>query len=238
MSAVVATSPAYAQSSAVLTDVVSPQHLHVIPLGIADYAKPAASYSPEILNRLSLGRRPMFLSLGVLRYYKGLHVLMEALPGINADFVIAGSGPEMERLRELARQHNATNVIFAGQVSDEEKNSLLAACRALVLPSQLRSEAFGMVLVEASMFGKPMICCEIGSGTSYVNEHGVTGLVVPPESPRELSRAIRELLTDAPRAQNMGREARARYERLFSGPALGRAYSDLYRHVLNDEARG
>jgi rhamnosyl/mannosyltransferase len=93
-----------------------------------------------------------------------------------------------------------------------------------------------MVLVEAAMFGKPMISCEINSGTSYVNEHGRTGFVVPPEAPRELGVAIRELLTDEPRAKNMGREARARYERLFSGPALGEAYSRIYRQVVSGEA--
>ncbi|WP_345813091.1 glycosyltransferase [Paraburkholderia sp. PREW-6R] len=237
MSAVVATSPAYARTSEVLSGIVPPQRLHVVPLGIADYAGAAAGASTDILTRLSLDRRPLFLSLGVLRYYKGLHTLIEAVPGIDADFVIAGSGPEMERLRDLAVRHKADNVVFAGQVSDEEKNALLGACRALVLPSQLRSEAFGMVLVEASMFGKPLISCEINSGTSYVNEHGLTGFVVPPDAPRELAFAIRELLTDEPRAQNMGREARARYERLFSGPALGEAYSRIYEQVVSGEAR-
>lgn len=103
----------------------------------------------------------------------------------------------------------------------------------MVLPSHLRSEAFGMVLVEAEMFGKPMICCEIGSGTSYVNEHGVTGLVVPPEQPDALAKAMQALLADDALAGRMGQAARARYEAMFSGPALGDAYRSLYRSVAS-----
>lgn len=238
MSAVVATSPAYAQSSPILTSVVSPDRVRVIPLGIGDYASSeAASHcGPDLLARLSLGRRPYLLSLGVLRYYKGLHTLVEAAPSISADIVIAGSGPEATRLKALAAEVGASNVIFAGQVTDAEKIALLKGCRAMVLPSQLRSEAFGMVLVEASMFGKPLVCCEIGSGTSYVNEHGVTGFVVPPESPRELAGAVNALVDDERMAQSMGNAARARYEQLFSAPALGKAYRALYEEVTQKRA--
>ncbi len=238
MSAVVATSPAYVQSSPVLTTVVRPDRVRVIPLGIGDYANDAIANrcGPDLLARLSLGDRPYFLSLGVLRYYKGLHTLVEAAPLIDANLVIAGSGPESERLKKLAADVGASNVVFAGQVSDEEKLALLKGCRAMVLPSQLRSEAFGMVLVEASMFSKPMVCCEIGSGTSYVNENGVTGFVVPPESPRELAAAVNSLLDDEVSAANMGAAARKRYERLFSAPALGAAYSKLYEEVISSSA--
>ncbi len=206
----------------------------MIPLGIADYATDdiARQCGPDTLARLSLRNRPYFLSLGVLRYYKGLHTLIEAAPSIPADLVIAGSGPELNRLKALAAAVGASNVIFAGQVTNEEKVALLKGCRGLVLPSQLRSEAFGMVLVEASMFGKPMVCCEIGSGTSYVNEHGVTGYVVEPESPRALAVAVNALLDDEYASECMGKAARARYERLFSAPALGGAYRDLYEEVL------
>ena len=235
MSAVVATSPAYSRSSPVLTTLVDPERLHVIPLGIADYAKNgAASLEGDVLARLPLDGRPYFLSLGVLRYYKGLHTLIDAAPSISAQLVIAGSGPEMPALKRMAQERCAANVVFAGQVSDAEKIALLKGCRGLVLPSQLRSEAFGMVLVEASMFGKPLVCCEIGSGTSYVNQHGVTGFVVRPEAPDELAAAVNALLTDGPRAREMGDDARRRYERLFSDEALGKNYVSLYEQVLGD----
>jgi rhamnosyl/mannosyltransferase len=88
-----------------------------------------------------------------------------------------------------------------------------------------------MVLVEAAMFGKPAVCCEVGSGTSYVNENEVTGLVVPPRSPERLAWAINRILASEEMAIKMGLAARERYERLFSGPALGKAYTQLYQEA-------
>ena len=234
MSAVVATSPAYAQTSETLTACVSKERLKTIPLGIIDYrdAPHPADAQRDMANRLGIADgEPYFLALGVLRYYKGLHTLVEAARYVKAKIVIAGSGPERERLAALAQQTGASNVVFAGQVTHEEKVALLKGCRAMVLPSHLRSEAFGMVLVEAEMFGKPIVCCEVGSGTSYVNENGVTGFVVAPEQPQELARAMNALLGDDDLAARMGHAARARYEALFSGEALGNAYSALYNDV-------
>ncbi|WP_321901296.1 glycosyltransferase [Paraburkholderia tropica] len=234
MTAVVATSPAYARTSESLMSHVAPERLKTIPLGIIDYrdAPRPDDADRALAERLGLGDEPYFLALGVLRYYKGLHTLVEAARSIKAKLVIAGSGPERARLEAMAKQLGATNVIFAGQVTHDEKVALLRGCRAMVLPSQVRSEAFGMVLVEAAMFGKPMVCCEIGSGTSYVNEDGVTGFVVPPEQPAALADAINALLGDGELAARMGIAARNRYEALFSGEALGEAYSRLYREVL------
>jgi rhamnosyl/mannosyltransferase len=234
MDAVVATSPAYARTSSVLSSVVQADRLHVIPLGMADFASGELTTASDVklLDRLSLSQKPYFLSLGVLRYYKGLHTLVEAAPRIGANIVIAGSGPEMERLKKQATEVGASNVVFAGQVSNEEKAALLRGCRGLVLPSHLRSEAFGMVLVEAAMFGKPLVCCEVGSGTSYVNEHGVTGFVVPPESAKELADALTVLLSDEALANRMGMAARHRYEMLFSASALGKAYRDIYAEIV------
>lgn len=104
--------------------------------------------------------------------------------------MIAGSGPEGEHLRRLSAETHVDNIVFAGRVSDVEKIALLKRCRALILPSHLRSEAYGMVLVEAAMFGRPQVTCEIGTGTSYVNVHESTGFVVPPESPCALADAM------------------------------------------------
>jgi glycosyltransferase involved in cell wall biosynthesis len=166
-----------------------------------------------------------------LRYYKGVHFLIEAAKRLNARVVIVGSGPEGDGLRKLAADAGAKNVLFAGHVSDAEKVALLKRCRALVLPSHLRSEAYGMVLVEAAMFGRPQISCEIGTGTSFVNSHEETGFVVPPQDPAALAAAMNALLADDALADRLGAAARLRYERLFSGPALGQAYAALYREV-------
>lgn len=231
MRAIVANCPAYARSSPVLSDPAIRDKVRVIPLGIVEESYPADG-DHSVFPRLGFpAGEPYFLFIGVLRYYKGLHTLIEAAGRLKARVVIAGSGPEGTSLRAFAEQSGAANVLFAGHVSDEEKVALLKHCRALVLPSHLRSEAYGMVLVEASIFARPLVSCEIGTGTSFVNAHGESGLVVPPENPLALAGALTALLDDPALAESLGRGARARYERLFSGPALGRAYADLFREV-------
>lgn len=230
---VIATSPAYAKTSPILSDASIREKVRVIPNGIDEETYPKET-DDFMLQRLGLAKgEPYFLFVGVLRYYKGLHTLVQAATQVGAHIVIAGSGPEEKPLRKLVGECGAKNVLFAGQVSDAEKNTLLKSCCALVLPSHLRSEAFGMVLVEAAIFGRPLISCEIGTGTSYVNSHEETGFVVPPESPVQLAQAMNQLLREEPLARSMGIAARARYEQLFSGPALGRAYAELYQEALD-----
>lgn len=232
VSAIVANCPGYMASSPILTAPDFADKVHMIPLGIVEESYPKEA-DEGIFAKLGIDRsEPFFLFIGVLRYYKGMHTLIQAARSVNARIVVAGTGPEGETLRNLREELHVNNVLFAGQISDEEKVALLKACRALVLPSHLRSEAFGMVLVEAAMFGRPSVSCEIGTGTSFVNAHGESGLVVAPESTHELASALNTLLNDAGLADALGRGARARYERLFSGPALGRAYTKLFRSVL------
>lgn len=235
MDAVVATSPAYIQTSPFLQSLVSRERLRAIPLGIEDSFVSCVSGDVEsdILKRLNLAGNDFVLALGVLRYYKGFHTLIEAAGDIGKPIVIAGSGPEGVSLKALAKSLGADNVIFAGQVTDQEKRDLLRACTLLALPSHLRSEAFGMVLVEASMYAKPMVCCEVGSGTSFVNIDGETGFVVPPEDSESLSAAINRIMDDVDLARGFGLAARQRYERMFSGEAQGRAYASLYREVID-----
>lgn len=231
MRAIVANCPAYVRTSQILSDPAIREKVRVIPLGIVEESYPTIG-DETIFSRLGLeNNEPYFLFIGVLRYYKGLHTLIQAAKQLKARIVIAGSGPEGDNLRALAEQTGVRNVLFAGQISDTEKVALLKNCRALVLPSHLRSEAYGMVLVEASIFGKPLISCEIGTGTSFVNMHEESGIVVPPEDAQALAIALETLLLEDKTAETLGRGARARYDQFFSGPALGRAYADLFREV-------
>lgn len=230
--AIVANCPAYAASSPILSHPSIRDKVRVIPLGIVEESYPKNG-NDSVFTSLGLDHdESYFLFIGVLRYYKGLQYLIQAAKSIKARIVIAGTGPEDSRLRDLLRTQNISNVIFAGQISDSEKVSLLQHCRALVLPSHLRSEAFGMVLVEAAMFGRPLISCEIGTGTSFINAHEQSGLVIPPGCSAELANAMNILLRDDSLAQRLGQGARERYEKLFSGPALGKAYSDLFQEMM------
>lgn len=232
MRIIVSNAPGYARTSPVLCHPEIRDKVRIVPLGIEESSYPQDG-DEGVFDRIGLpGNEAFFLFIGVLRYYKGLHFLLEAALNVAAPIVIAGSGPERDRLRAQAAELGLKNVIFAGQITDHEKVALLRRCRALVLPSHLRSEAFGMVLVEAAMHGRPLVSCEIGTGTSFVNAHEETGIVVPPEDPAALARAMTTLLRDGNLATAMGRAARDRYERLFSGPALGRAYAEVFREAM------
>ena len=232
MDVIIANCPAYAETSPVLSHPSIKDKVRIIPLGIDETSYPRVG-DDSIFNRIGIEQNEVyFLFIGVLRYYKGLHTLIEAAVNIGAKIIIAGSGPEGDSLKKITNEIGAKNIIFSGQVTDTEKHSLLKNCRALILPSHLRSEAYGMVLVEASMMAKPMVSCEIGTGTSFVNKHSETGFVVPPESPIQLAQAINILLSNEETAISMGQNARKRYEKMFSGEALGKAFADVYEELV------
>jgi glycosyltransferase involved in cell wall biosynthesis len=232
MHTVIANAPNYVDSSPILSRPDIRRKVVIIPLGIDESSYPQ-SKDDAILARIGIANEePFFVFVGVLRYYKGLSFLIEAARSVKAKIVIAGSGPEAVVLNETTRRIGAENVIFTGQITNEEKLALISASVGLVLPSHLRSEAYGMVLVEAAMCGKPMISCEIGTGTSFVNQHLKTGLVVDPESSIALSQAMNALLEDSAMATEMGVAARKRYEEYFSSEALGNAYASVYRDAL------
>ena len=226
--AVVATSPQYRDSSPVL------KHLHrevrVIPNGIDETSYPEPQRSRLEAWREILGEG-FFLFVGVLRYYKGLETLLRAAGGFEGRIVIAGTGPEAEHLQQYADSQRLANVRFVGAVSDEDKIALIRLSRAFVFPSHLRSEAFGMSLLEAAMHARPMVCCEIGTGTSYINVHGETGFVVPPEDPVALQDAMHRFLRDPELAERMGAAARSRFLAHFTAQEMARSYHALYREL-------
>jgi glycosyltransferase involved in cell wall biosynthesis len=235
MDVIVANCEAYVRTSPILSHPSIRDKVRIIPLGIDELSLPATNdLTPNASSKLATlsSGEPYFLFIGVHRYYKGIHTLIKASKFCNAKVLIAGSGPKTTELKNLASQIGATNVIFLGQVSDIEKLSLIAGSRALILPSHLRSEAYGMVLVEASIFGKPMISCEIGTGTSFINLDGKTGLVIPPESELKLAKAMNLLLSNPTLAAQMGGLARERYEENFSGKVLGDSYTKLYKELV------
>jgi rhamnosyl/mannosyltransferase len=231
MTLITATSPAYARTSPVLARPGVRERVRLVPLGVVESSL-AAPPDDDIIPRLGV-RGPFVLFLGAMRYYKGLPWLLEAARRTGVAVVLAGGGPEKPAMERLAGETRGRNVFFAGRVSEAEKTALLRACRAVVLPSHLRSEAYGMALVEAALCAKPMVSCEIGTGTSYINLDRVTGFVVPPQDPEALGGALRALAGDEALAARLGAAARARYDDLFSGSATGRAHHALYTEALS-----
>lgn len=226
--AVVATSPAYARTSEYLSR--SGRSVDVIPLSIDSSRIPE---TPEVVATQWELRfpKPFFFFVGVLRYYKGLEFLVEAARLTGFDVVIAGDGPERERLRYLSS--GLKNIYFLGSISDQDKFALMRLCRAVVFPSHLRAEAFGVSLLEGAALGKALISTEIGTGTSYVNAHEETGIVVPAANAEAFAKAMRILVENPEYAARLGVNAKDRCVRLFDTSRIGQKYLDLYNRVLS-----
>lgn len=225
---IVATSPNYLDSSEVLA-----RHLQktvVIPIGLDD--RPAEIDADLLAIWRKRFSRPFFLFAGVLRYYKSLDSLIVAADKVDADIVIVGSGPEEASLKRMTIDLARNNVHFVGSLPDMDKNALLELCCGFVFPSGERSEAFGLSLVEAARSSRPMISTEIGTGTSFINLDGVTGVVVPPSNPPALAEAMNNVLHRPEMAIQWGKAARQRYLERFTLARMGAAYAALYAELL------
>jgi len=184
----------------------------VVPFGIeTERFEP----TPATLARaveLRAGRtRPIVLFVGRLIYYKGVDVLVRAMAGVDADLVMIGRGPLEAELLALARTEGvAERVTFVPPVDDAELAAWYRAADVVALPSVARSEAYGLVQLEAHASGTPVVCTDLPTGVPWVNVHGETGLVVPVGDAAALGNALARLLTDDALRARMGEHARER----------------------------
>jgi rhamnosyl/mannosyltransferase len=188
--------------------------------------------SRDYLRDGSLPSAPILLFVGRLRYYKGLDTLIRALPQTRARLLVAGSGPMANEWQALAEAVGVSDrIAWLGDVPDADLPALYHLADLFILPASHASEAFGLVQVEAMAAGLPVVCTELGTGTSYVNVDGETGLVVPPRDPDALAGAINGLLTDPALRRRMGARATARAQE-FALPAMVERVLALYRELL------
>lgn len=229
---IVAASANYLNTSNVLINYKD--KVRVIPYGLdkASYLKPAPTKIQYWQEKL--GNR-FYLFVGVLRYYKGLHILVEAAQDTDYPIAIVGAGPIEQELRDQVEKLGLKNIHFLGLLPDEDKVALLMACYGVVFPSHLRSEAFGISLLEGAMYGKPMISSEIGTGTTFINIADETGLVVPPSDSLALRNAMKFLWNNPERAAEMGMAAEKRYWNLFTAEKMIHEYINLYRELVGDK---
>lgn len=229
---IVATSPNYAKTSPILLNLS--RKVDIVPIGLdpLGYERP----SPDLLEmwRAKLPAR-FFLFVGTLRYYKGLHILIDAAAENSLPTVIVGAGPMEEQLKKRVARLGLTNVMFLGRLPEHDKIALLELCHSVVFPSHLRSEAFGVGLLEGAMFGKPLISSEIGSGTSFVNAAGQSGIVVPPSEPLALAEAMRRLWDDPLLARDLGQGALKRFNNYFTAAAMAQAYVHIYDDLADKQ---
>lgn len=231
---IIVTTPNYLESSKVLR--AFHDKCSVIPFGIDRQRFCSVDEDAARALRARLGGGPLLLFVGVLRYYKGLNYLLDAMRRLSARsavrLVIVGDGPEGGPLRQQAEALGLTGrVHFAGRVSDEELPLYYRAADVFVLPASERSEAFGLVQLEAMSAGLPVVCTEVGTGTSWVNRHGESGWVVPPKDPGALVAAISALLEDDVLRARMAQGALER-SHVFSPDAMVREIVELYGELV------
>lgn len=179
--------------------------------------------------------KPIIFSLGRLVKYKGFEYLIEAAKDIEAYFLIGGTGPLYNKLQNKIKLSGINNkVILLGMLNDEELPSYYSACNIFVLPSITKNEAFGLVQLEAMMFGKPVISTNIeNSGVSWVNKHHESGLIVEPHNSYELSSAIKQLLTDKTLYNKLSNGAKNRFNRLFNIRNIAEQYIEIYKKIYD-----
>ena len=223
MDRILVSSPRYLVTSPWLQPVR--EKCAVVPLGVDSqrFAPPAEPYAG----------RPTLLFVGRLRYYKGLGVLIDALTELQGvRLLVAGTGPMESEWRARASQRGvAERVVWLGEVADAELPGVLAAGDVFALPAVARSEAFGTVLLEAMASRRPVVSTELGTGTSWVNVHGTTGLVVPPGDPPALARALGTLLSDDGLRRRMGEAGHARVRAELTQARMVARVESLYREV-------
>lgn len=211
--------------------------LHAAKCRVVPYAVDATRFSTldnQELDRLrQRWRGPVILSVGVLRYYKGLHILIAAMRELDATLVIVGGGPEEIRLRALVDEAGlAGRIHFVGRVADEDLPSYYQAADIFVLASHLRAEAFGIVLLEAMAAGLPLVTTEIGTATSEINRHGLTGFVVPPNDAPALARALQALMTNRDLREYLGQQGRRLALEEHSVADMADGVAAVYREAL------
>jgi rhamnosyl/mannosyltransferase len=230
--AVVATSDRYVASSAELAPYRS--KVRVIPYGID-----LASFNPELRNgpRARELRRqygsPLLLAVGRLIYYKGFDVLLDAMKNVRGHLLLVGDGPLLQPLKERARRNAVHDrVTFVGSVHNADMGPYYGAADLFVLPSVARSEAFGIVQIEAMASGLPVVNTALSSGVPSVSLDGVTGLTVEPMSAPALARALTRLLEDNVLRARFAAAGRQRALDMYTEQRMGDAVLALYSTLV------
>jgi glycosyltransferase involved in cell wall biosynthesis len=213
---VIATSPNMVEHSPVLSRIA--EKCRVVPFGLDPEQYADTSATSARAAELRIGHsRPIVLFVGRLIYYKGADVLLRAMANVDADLVMIGRGPLEGELREIAvAARIADRVSFLPPVSEEDLVAWYHAADVFCLPSIARSEAFGLVQMEAHASGTPVVSTTLTTGVPFVNQDGVTGLTVPPGDAEALASALQTLVTDEALRTRMGAAARERALRDFT----------------------
>ncbi|HTY54510.1 MAG TPA: glycosyltransferase [Candidatus Binataceae bacterium] len=226
--AVIATSRAYVESSRTLTSYRD--KCRIVPHGIS--ISRFRRYDRVVAARIRerYGSR-LVISVGRLVYYKGLDYLIRAMRAVEGRLLIVGEGPLRSSLEREARANGVEDrVVFLGDVDDVVP--YYHAADLFVLPSIARSEAFGIVQLEAMICGKPVINTRLDSGVPFVSVDGATGITVAPANHEQLASSINSLLDDPARRALYGMAAQRRVRQEFTVARMAERTLQIYGEVM------
>lgn len=228
---IVGTSPVYLDESPFLKNVQ--QKTVCLPIGV-----PPILPEPEAVDKLrkQYGEKKIVFSLGRLVAYKGFTHLVEAARFLKDDYVvlIGGTGAlEQALCQQIKRLGLENKVVLLGRIPENELPTYFGACKVFCLPSVQKTEAFGIVQIEAMSCGKPVVATRIPqSGVPWVNKHGVSGLNVMPGNAGELARAIQDIADNESVYDKYSMAAKNRYWDIFTNEHMidkcKRIYNNLW----------
>lgn len=232
--AIVAATPKNISSSTQLGPDLPSEKLHAIPFGIDVTAyRITAGIERKKTELITLYGERIIFACGRHIYYKGFEYLIRAMDMLGgATLLIGGRGPLTAGLQVLAAScARPGSIVFLGFIPQEDIPAYYHAAAVVAMPSVDMSEAFGMVQLEAMVCRKPVVCCELHNGVSYVNQNGITGLVVPPRDPAALAEAIGALLADTGLRRRMGDAGYNRVVEKFSLETMQAGHLELFRRL-------
>lgn len=224
-SKIICSSSNYLESSSVLQKFKD--KCIVIPYGINI---PKINYK-KIKDKDLISIENYFIFVGVLRYYKGLEIMLKAVKMNNINLLIIGSGPLKNKILKFIKNQKLSNVKIISNADDNLRNYYIKKSLGLILPSIYRSEAFGISLLEGAALGKPLISTELNTGTTYINKKNITGIVISPNNENELSQAMIKIKNDKKIQKLFGQNAHQRFTKLFNANKMIYKYDKIYSKI-------
>jgi len=169
-------------------------------------------------------------------YFKGVNVLLSAIANKNLislplRLIIVGRGESREGYEKLAKNLGISNkVIFTGQISDKDLPQYYNLCDLFVLPSVSKSEAFGLVSLEAMACAKPIIVSDLPGPNSLVEK---SGLVVEIGNVEDLAQKIKKLVKNQKLSVNFGRQALKLVQKKYNWPKIVKNIERIYYNAIN-----
>lgn len=207
----------------------------VVPYGIVPEEYLSIKRVPILTELCSSRDSVKVFFTGRLVYYKGVDVLLKAFRQVNGcELFVAGTGELEDGLKRYAKENGLEGKVhFLGYLPDDRLRQAYSDCDIFVLPSSAKSEAFGIVQLEAMVYGKPVINTRLASGVPFVSLDGETGLTVPPSDHKALADAINKLAADRELREKYGNNAAKRIKNCFDEKNV---INELYR-VLSENVR-